>query len=188
MSDSSTVDVARLANRLGALALHVTDRVESVTAQAAGRAASAPAALNALTRERRRPIEYLRHVLGLSHPATVRLLDRLTDDQLVRRTPGPNRRTVVPELTAAGQHAAARVLTARAAVLRDMLAGLTPTETRQLQHLLDKLLAATATNDADAIRLCRLCDLHACESSGPCPVDAGLTTRSALHQRLPEHP
>ena len=89
----ATEEQLRLANRLAALALHVSDRVAAATAAEAGRGAMAPAALVALSRGRRRPIEYLRRVLGLSHPATVRVVE-LSEDGLVAghlaRMPAPS--------------------------------------------------------------------------------------------------
>jgi DNA-binding MarR family transcriptional regulator len=173
----SEPEPGRLANRLGALALHLTDLMTDATRQAAGRGATAPAALTALSRHRRRPIEYLRRVLGLSHPATVRVVDRLSEDGLVRREPGPDGRTVAPTLTPAGEQAAERVATARLAVLADVLAALDPAERQQLERLVDKLVAAAAPDDDAGVHLCRLCDLPVCERDGACPVDVGLLAR-----------
>lgn len=164
----------RTANLLGALALRLADEMATATDRAAGRGAAAPAALTALTRERTRlraTIQYLREVLGLSHPATVRVVDRLSDDGLVERRPGPDGRTVAPVLTAAGAKAAQRVARARADVLAARLDVLTAEEGAQLTGLLDKLLAAEPHDVPDGQHLCRLCDLDACYRGGDCPVD-----------------
>jgi MarR family transcriptional repressor of emrRAB len=173
----ATEEQLRLANRLGALALHVSDRVAAAAAAGAGRGAMAPAALVALSRERRRPIEYLRRVLGLSHPATVRVVDRLSEDGLVRRAPGPDARTVSPELTSDGDDAARRVERARSEVLLEVLAGLDENDQAALARIVDSLLIRAAADDTAAFHLCRLCDLPLCERRAPCPVDTGLAGR-----------
>lgn len=166
-----------LANRLGALALHVTDLIAEATEAAAGRGAMAPAALSSLSRDRRQPIEHLRGELHLSHPATVRLVDRLSQDGLVTREPGPDRRTVVPVLTEAGRATVRRVTKARRDALAGVLTALTSEEAEALGHLLDKLLHAAAPDEPAGGHLCRLCDVPVCETAGPCPVDAGLAAR-----------
>jgi DNA-binding MarR family transcriptional regulator len=173
----TTEQQLRLANRLGALALHVSDRMAAATAAEAGRGATAPAALIALSRARRHPIEYLRHVLGLSHSATVRVIDRLSDDGLVRRGPGPDARTVSPQLTASGDEAAHRVERARADVLLGILTGLDNDDQAALARILDRLLAQAAVNDDDATHLCRLCDVPLCQQRDACPVDEGMAQR-----------
>jgi MarR family transcriptional repressor of emrRAB len=160
-----------------ALALHISDRVATAAAAEAGRGAMAPAALVALSRGRRGPIEYLRRVLGLSHPATVRVVDRLSDDGLVRRAPGPDARTVSPQLTPVGEDAARRVQRARSDVLLEVLAGLDRDDQAALARILDRLLMRAAADDIAASHLCRLCDLLLCEQRAPCPVDTGVARR-----------
>jgi MarR family transcriptional regulator, negative regulator of the multidrug operon emrRAB len=48
-------------------------------------------------------IDFLAHVLGMSHPGTVRLADRLEADGLIQRKPNKDGRTVALHLTVSGQ-------------------------------------------------------------------------------------
>lgn len=168
----------RVANLLGALSLRLTDEMHQATEDAAGRGAAAPAALIVLSRQRARSLAYLRQALGLSQPATVRVVDRLGEDGLVRRSPGPDRRTVTPVLTAAGERAAARAAAARTRVLVDRIAALDDAERDSLAALLEKLLYSEPHSPTDATRLCRLCDVDTCEQHPrSCPVDLGVDHR-----------
>lgn len=167
---SSGEDI-RLANLFGAFALHVADRVAASTAEAVGRGAHAPAALTALSRERGRSIQYLRRVIGLSHPATVRLVDRLSDDGLVQRQPGPDGRTVSPTLTRRGRVAAAASARSREQTLLRLLAPLSEADREHLTRVLELLLATEVRDTEHGDHLCRLCDLDACNRAVVCPVD-----------------
>ena len=67
----------RLENLLGALSIALSDEIERVTTDASGHGASVPAALSILLRRPGCTIETLRTHIGLSHSATVRLVDRI---------------------------------------------------------------------------------------------------------------
>src|SRR3954449_9244831 len=100
----------RRANMLGAFALAVADRVRVETEAAVGHSGAAAAALVMVAQFPDRTVEFLRRAVGLSHPAAVRVVDRLVDDGLVRRRvagPGP---AVALTATAKGRRAARRVL------------------------------------------------------------------------------
>ena len=87
-SRSRTADasIARLTNLVGAWSLAVADRVTAAAAAAAGRGGQAPAALVALHEfADGSTIDHLRQVLGISHSATVRLIDGLDADGQVKR-------------------------------------------------------------------------------------------------------
>jgi len=165
---------ARAANLLGALAFRLTDEIVAATTKASGLNETAAVALVVLTRQRKQPIQYLRHVLALSHPATVRLIDRLADAGLVVRRPGTDGRTVVPVLTRAGTQKARAVIRARAAVLEQALLRIDRDGYERVAPLLESFLRAAPKNRDDASNLCRLCDLEACNHPAPCPVDEGI--------------
>ncbi|MGH2804762.1 MAG: hypothetical protein ACRDL4_17210, partial [Thermoleophilaceae bacterium] len=94
---------ARHANLLGAVALAVGDRLRAAAESGSGEGGSAPAALVSLAGYLDGgPIDSLRDPLGLTHSATVRVVDRLVAGGLARRRPGSDRRTVSVALTAAG--------------------------------------------------------------------------------------
>ena len=82
-------DAAALINRVGALLLVAHDSMAEAAGRAMGRGAQAPAALVAL-REflEDATIQQLSDVIGLTHSATVRLVDRLVADGFVLRQGG----------------------------------------------------------------------------------------------------
>jgi DNA-binding MarR family transcriptional regulator len=57
----------------------------------------------------------------LSHPATVRVVDRLVEQRLVRRRPGGGGPAVALTATAAGKRLARRILEIRHEVIADSL-------------------------------------------------------------------
>src|ERR671935_835256 len=98
----STRRQIRQANLLGAFALAVVDRLHEELTAAGERGLSATAALIHLRLRPGRNIDFLARLLRISHPATVRIVDRLEDDGLIERRPGlaPRERALV--LTKAG--------------------------------------------------------------------------------------
>lgn len=159
-------------NLLGALALAVTDAMRAGIESGSGRGASVAAALVTVSTFEGLSIESLRHHLGLSHPATVRLVDRLVAEELVQRRPAGRGRTLALRLTAAGRRVVADVDSGRWQVLREALATLSPRERRTLTPLVEKLLAGLVRDRDDAHRMCRLCDQRCCDvRPRGCPVD-----------------
>jgi DNA-binding MarR family transcriptional regulator len=116
------------------------------------------------------PLEALRRALGISQPATVRLVDQLEASGHVERRAGPDRRTRALHLTVAGEHAADALLARRAEPLRGLLAALSPAERTALEPLLERLVAALADDRPSAVHACRLCDRRACTSGPGCPL------------------
>jgi MarR family transcriptional regulator, negative regulator of the multidrug operon emrRAB len=163
---------ARDANLLGALSITVAERLEAATRAAAAHGGSGPAALAALeTFLDGSSIDTVRKPLGLTHSAAVRLVDRLAAAGLVRRGAGEDGRSVAVFLTPAGRRAAAQVQGGRMKALGEALAPLDASERAQLTRLQEKLLAGLTSGRADARRICRLCDAHACgHEEGRCPV------------------
>ncbi|MGH2743362.1 MAG: winged helix DNA-binding protein, partial [Thermoleophilaceae bacterium] len=98
---------ARGANLLGAVSLAVADRVRDAAERGTGQGGSAPAALVSLAGYLDgSPIDSVRGPLGLTHSATVRVVDRLVAAGLARRRGGADRRSVAVELTPAGRSTA----------------------------------------------------------------------------------
>lgn len=161
-----------LANRLGALALRITDRMHAAVA-ADGRSLSSATALSALDRFLDSPsIDQLSSVLGLSSSATVRLVDRLVADGLVVRASTADGRVSVVELTSAGRQEAGRIVAARAELLDDVLAPLSTEERAILHELVEKVLIGLIRGPTASAWMCRLCDTPACGAppGQPCPV------------------
>jgi MarR family transcriptional regulator, negative regulator of the multidrug operon emrRAB len=153
----------RVANMLGGLSVAIGDRM------AAG---SREAALVALDSHPRTTVTHLSRALGRSHSATIRLLDGLVRDELVRRRPGDDARSIKLELTRAGRRAAAAVRSDRARTLDDLVDALGDRDVVRLEPLLERLLAACAVDADSRWRICRLCEEPRCEIDTRCPVDA----------------
>lgn len=164
---------ARQSNLLGALAVAVSDRLQAAIELEAERGGQAPAALAVLAQQSGLGIEGLRRQLRLSQPATVRLVDALVADGLAVRRAGPDRRSVDVRLTRLGRARAEAVLSARRAVLDDVLATLNPADRAKLERLLVQVLGGLTTDRSEAEQVCRLCDLGACPLLS-CPVEQAL--------------
>lgn len=165
----------RQANLLAALALALDDKIEAAASAEVERGGRAPAALAVLSQQDGLTIEALRSQLGLSQPATVRLVDALAADGLARRNAGADARSVRLSLTAAGRRRAQRVLDVRRAATTIALDSLSAAERHTLEGLLGKMLGAVTDGRADAEIICRLCDLGACPES-ICPVECAART------------
>jgi DNA-binding MarR family transcriptional regulator len=157
-------------NLLGALVTAVGDAMRDATESAAGRGGSTAAALAVLAQEPDLGIEELRIPLGLSQPATVRIVDRLVDDGLARRGPGRDGRSISVRLSAAGRREAQRVLDRRAEVLRSVTAALSPADQQLLSRVVEQMLSGLTDDRAQADHICRLCDLSSCPLER-CPVE-----------------
>lgn len=164
-------DDDRLANLLGVMALAATDRLRSAVEADLGAGGSSPAALVHLQAHPGESVEALRRVLGISQPATVRIVDRLAGEGLLERRPGADRRTLALHLTAAGERVAGAVLAERTRSLRALLDSLEEEERAALTPLLERLVASLADDRPQALRVCRLCDRGACTSDPGCPLE-----------------
>jgi DNA-binding MarR family transcriptional regulator len=172
-----------VANRLGALALTLSDGVRDATEAATGMAGGLPAALVSLAEwADGRSIDVLAEAMRVSHSRAVRVVDRLEAAGLARREPDPfdGRRALV-WLEPAGRELAEEALDARARVLLRAVGELGSEEVQDLERLLGAVLAATTAGGCAAAATCRLCDAHACgHYEGACPV-----SRAAERYRAP---
>lgn len=160
----------RTANLLGAMVGAIGNRLEDAAKSHPNQTDSAAAALNLIGFYEGCTNGALSASLGLSHTATVRLLDKLEREGLVeRRSAKGDGRAVALYLTRGGRTRLREVLKTRCATLCDAISVLTPVEERQLSVLLEKLLRSLTRAASDADHICRLCDETACPS-GRCPV------------------
>ena len=162
-------------NVAGALIVAVGDRMRDAVEDAAGMTGAGPAALAALHEwAGGRSIDTLAGGLRLSHSRTVRVIDRLAADGLARRARDPSdARSVLVELTPAGERAGAQVLAARAAALEACFSVLGADERAAFAALAEALLGGATTGRRAAGAICRLCDAHACgHRRGPLPGHA----------------
>lgn len=157
------------ANLLGVVGLAVAERIESGARKILRHAGETPAAIVVIGYDLGPSNEQLRRILNLSHPGSVRLVDRLVADGLVERRNGRDKRTIALYLTKAGYKLREKLLRERLAALRPLLTPLTKAEQQGLAVLLHKLLSSMETTDLERCNLCRLCDDRVCTT---CPIPA----------------
>jgi MarR family transcriptional regulator, negative regulator of the multidrug operon emrRAB len=165
--------ISPVANRLGAIAITLSDAIVEATEMATGMAGGPPAALVSLHEwAEGRSVEVLAGAMRVSHSRAVRVVDKLEHEGLARREPDPldGRRALV-YLEPAGHDLAERALAARARVLQLAVGGLDDDAVDDLERVLDALLETTTVDLRAAMAICRLCDAHACgHFEGTCPV------------------
>jgi MarR family transcriptional regulator, negative regulator of the multidrug operon emrRAB len=159
----------RTANLLGALAGEITDRIERQGRLHPNETSSAIAALNVISFYEGCSNGALSRALGLSHTATVRLVDKLELDGLVHSETGTDKRSVALSLTDRGRDRARSVIHERCLRLGDFVDALTPRQRRQLDEIAETLLKSMVEAAQDADHICRLCDGSACPTRR-CPV------------------
>lgn len=159
----------RTANLLGTVALAVVDRIEDTARDILNHSGETPAALVVIGYGLGPSNDQLRRILGLSHPGSVRLVDRLVVAGLVERRVGRDRRAIALHLTEKGEALRERLLAGRLAAVRSVLEPLTEPEQDLLAALLQKILPAIGTTDLQRCTLCRLCDDRVCVD---CPIPA----------------
>lgn len=159
----------RTLNLLGAFALTIVDAMDSVIQIDVG-SGETSAALVSLGAEPGLSITQLRQILQLSHPGTVRLVDRLETQALVERRSGADGRTLALFLTEAGQTKRAQILMERRQQLQRAVTALTPIESQQLTHLLEKMLTTLTATEREYLTICRLCEEEVCPGDR-CPVE-----------------
>lgn len=161
--------IDRTANLLGVVGLEVAGRIEDTARRILRHAGETPAALVVIGYGMGPSNDQLRRILGLSHPGTVRLVDRLVADGLVERREGRDRRAIALHLSDRGAALREDLLAGRLAAIRPLLTPLTAPEQESLAALLHKLLSSMETTDWDRRTLCRLCDDRVCTD---CPIPA----------------
>ena len=159
----------RTANLLGVVGLAVADRIEEAARDVLSHAGETPAAVVVIGYGLGPSNDQLRRILGLSHPGSVRLVDRLVADGLVERRQARDKRAVALYLTEAGQTLREELLKGRLAAIRPLLVPLTFAEQEALASLLHKMLSSMPTTDLERCNLCRLCDGRVCTD---CPIPA----------------
>ncbi len=161
--------IDRTANLLGVIGLAVADRIEETARDILNHAGETPAALVVIGYGFGPSNEQLRRILGLSHPGSVRLVDRLVADGLVERRAGADKRAIALYLTGQGSVLRETLLKGRLAAIRAFLLPLTEPEQGALATLLHKMLSSMETTDLQRCTLCRLCDDSVCSN---CPIPA----------------
>ena len=170
-----TMDGPRDRNIFGAFALMISDDIVRTSSSRAPEAGPAASALALIAHMPGLSIRMLSIGVGLSHAATVRLVDRLAAEGLVeRREHFTDGRTRSLYLTAAGKVASDEVLSSRDEVIAEGLSILSPDELRVLCDIAERVLRHRLENLEHSYRICRLCCYEGCTN---CPIDAELHER-----------
>lgn len=167
--------IDRTANLLGAIGLAVADRIEEAGCDILSHAGETPAAVVVIGYGLGPSNDQLRRILGLSHPGSVRLVDRLVADGLVERHRGRDKRAIALYLTERGEGLREELLEGRLAAIRPFVALLAGAEQEALASLLHKMLSSMETTDLERCTLCRLCDDRVCTD---CPIPADFRSES----------
>ncbi|HEY3728575.1 MAG TPA: MarR family transcriptional regulator [Solirubrobacteraceae bacterium] len=161
----------RLDQLLGVVALSAADRIRLATEHDLAHGGALPAALVHLEAYPDEPLDSLRVALRISQPGAVRVVDRLEEQGLVQRRPGPDGRTRALRLTSAGLAAAHGVQRRRASALSELTASLSASERGRLLPLLERITSSLAVDRPGAVATCRLCDRDTCCGTGAgCPL------------------
>lgn len=154
-------------NLLGALALGVTDRIKTGIKDIYDRSGESAAAVIIIGYVSGVSVEILRQALSLSHPGTVRLVDRLNSDGLVERRKASDGRAVALHLTPQGIKMRRALMDNRLDVLESSMKNLSAEERVVFSHLISKVLSSLPETEMDKHRICRLCDTKVCTD---CPI------------------
>ena len=159
-------------NLLGALTRALSDRIDAGLRNNLNRPGEAAAAVIFLGYTPGISVEILRQVLALSHPGTVRLIDRLCEDGLVKRRKSEDGRAVALHLTARGKTLRSELFESRNEVLEVALEGLTKDERAIFGRLIGKVLVALPETEIEKHHICRQCSVKLCSSDCPIPGNA----------------
>ncbi|MEE8586568.1 MAG: hypothetical protein V3T83_17135 [Acidobacteriota bacterium] len=174
---SSHPHLERTANLLGAFALLAHGQVEKALQDHLGKGRSAAAAILTIGTRPRGSIEALSRTLGLTHSATVRLVEGLARERMVIKLPGPDRRSSALILSTKGEIRFAGLLQRRRGVLEQFLKKLPPQAYQAVGQALGQMLKQSAGSRQEAQHICRLCEHRLCK---PCPV--GSTVRDEMKE------
>jgi MarR family transcriptional regulator, negative regulator of the multidrug operon emrRAB len=161
----------RLENIWGAISLATVDKMEQAFSAATGRGPSAVAAITQISVEPGMSIERLRRVIALSHSATVRLVDQLVGEGLIRREPSPgtDKRARSLTLTPEGSALLETAKAARRRITEAAVDRLTAEERQALAGMIAKMFPALVAPGGDGEVVCRFCDDRVCPIER-CPV------------------
>lgn len=158
------------ANILGALAVLIQDRVESAWQSSLDLSPMAAAALVQIDNEPGSSIEAVAGRIGLTHSATVRVIDKLAERGLVEKDRArKDARAQSLTLSKPGKRLAQQLHEARNQVTDDLLAGLVPEQRTALEQAVRAILHRCVEPGREADVTCRVCDDRRC-SPEICPI------------------
>ncbi len=163
---------AAAANWLGTLAVLIQDRVEARWQADLDLSPMSAAALVQVEQEPGAAIEPVATRIGLSHSATVRVIDKLVARDLVAKDRArDDQRAQSLKLTKAGKKLAAQLHQIRNQVTDDLLGLLPPAEGEALGKAIATMLHRAVTTRREGDQVCRVCDEGRCRPE-ICPIQA----------------
>jgi DNA-binding MarR family transcriptional regulator len=156
-------------NGLSALLLAIEDATEQDVRRAVDLSPRELAALVLLVNRTGCTVGWLHQRLGLTQSGAVRLVDRLEELRLVRRTRQPGRRTVSLTITSHGESVVQQGVQVRTRAIEQLLSGLGEDEQQTFLALAERALATRPRSRDEGDEVCRLCDWGRCTPT--CPVD-----------------
>ena len=158
------------ANILGALALLIQDRVEAHWQQELDLSLMAAAALIQVDWEPGCSIEGVAQNIGLTHSATVRIVDKLVErDLLTKDRARKDARAQSLKLSKAGKRTVEQLHATRNTVTDELLGLLPPQQVEALGKAVGTILCRTVTSLEESNATCRVCDQTRCRPE-ICPI------------------
>jgi DNA-binding MarR family transcriptional regulator len=158
------------ANILGALALLIQDRVQTRWQEELGLSPMAAATLIQVEWESGCSIELAARYIGLSHSATVRIVDKLVEAGLVSKDrTDKDARVQSLKLTRAGKRIEQQLHAARNKVTDELLSLLPPQQVDALGSSIGTILRGAVTDPVESYTTCRVCDENRCQVE-ICPI------------------
>ena len=158
------------ANILGALSVLIQDRVESAWQSDLDLSPMAAAALVQIDNEPGSSIELVAGRIGLTHSATVRVIDKLAERGLVEKDRArQDARAQSLKLSKAGKRTAQELHAARNRVTDNLLADLDPAQRKALETAVSAILHRSVDPGREADVTCRVCDDRRC-TPDICPI------------------
>ncbi len=164
------VDPLGAANWLGTLAILIQDRVEARWQTELDLSPMSAAALVQVEQESGCAIDAVATRIGLSHSATVRLIDKLVERDLVSKDRArDDQRAQSLKLTKPGRKLAAQLHQIRNRVTDDLLGLVSPAEGQALGKAVAAILHRAVTTKREGDMVCRVCDEGRCRPE-ICPI------------------
>lgn len=166
----SAGDCGHAANILGALSVLIQDRVQARWQDELDLSPMAAAALAQVEQEPGCTIDLVASRIGLSHSATVRVIDKLAErDLLTKDRARQDARAQSLKLTKAGRRMAQQLHSVRNQVTDDLLSLIKPQQVAALQSAVGAILHEAITTRREGDVTCRVCDESRCRPD-ICPI------------------
>lgn len=166
------VDPRGAANWLGTLAVLIQDRVEARWQAELDLSPMSAAALVQVEQEAGCAIDLVATRIGLSHSATVRLIDKLVERDLVAKDRArDDQRAQSLKLTKSGKKLAGQLHQIRNQVTDELLGLVSPAEGQALGKAVAAILHRAVKTKQEGDTVCRVCDEGRCRPE-ICPIQA----------------